>query len=429
MREFYLPYGKEKITGQIEDSHFAGMLVSELQNYQATKNGVEIVQEALKNPIGSSQLCELSIGKENIVIISSDHTRPVPSYIIMPLLLKEIRKGNPNAKITILISTGLHRKTTIEELEAKFGKEIMKNEKIIVHDCDDNDNLLYAGTLPSGGNLILNKRVVEADLLVAEGFIEPHFFAGFSGGRKSILPGVAGRETVLYNHNSAFIAHANSRTGVIEGNLIHKDMLYAARAVGLDFIVNVVIDGQHNPIFAVAGDCELAHKAGREFLASKCTVDAIPADIVISTNGGYPLDQNIYQSVKGLTAAEATVKKNGVIVMCSKAEDGHGGNVFYETFRDERNLCRMMKTFLDRKPEETIVDQWQSQIFARVLSKATVVFVSSCNDKMIEELHMIPAHSLESALEKAKAIVDNDNYTITVIPDGVSVIVKEKVTE
>lgn len=425
MKEFMLPYGKEKLAVQIEEEHFAGVLLSELHSYKAPKSGAELVQEALEHPIGSPRLCDMAVGKNNIVVISSDHTRPVPSHIIMPLLLAEIRKGNPDAKITILISTGLHRETTREELTAKFGTEIMEKETIIVHDCDDTDNMVYLGKLPSGGNLIINKIAAEADLLVAEGFIEPHFFAGFSGGRKSLLPGVASRETVMYNHNSAFIADPCSRTGIIDGNPIHNDMLYAARAARLDFIVNVVIDSEHAPIFAVAGDCDLAHRVGREFLASKCQVDAIPADIVISTNGGYPLDQNIYQSVKGMTAAEATVKEGGVIVMLSKAADGHGGKFFHETFRDEKDLNRMMQTFMDRKPEDTIIDQWQSQIFARVLLKATVVFVSSCEDQLVEDLHMIPAHSMEEAMEKAKSIVKKEDYKVTVIPDGVSVIVKE----
>ena len=425
MKEFMLPYGKEKLTVNIEDEHFAGVLLSDIHSYKAPKSGSELVQESLENPIGTPRLCEMAAGKKNIVVISSDHTRPVPSHIIMPLLLKEIRKGNPDADITILVSTGLHRATTDDELKAKYGDEIFNNEKIIVHNCDDKDNLVYLGKLPSGGNLIIDKIAAEADLLVAEGFIEPHFFAGFSGGRKSIFPGVASRETVMYNHNSAFIDSKYSRTGVIDGNPIHNDMLYAARAARLDFIVNVVLDADHNPIFSVAGDCDLAHRVGREFLKSKCQVDAIPADIVISTNGGYPLDQNVYQSVKGMTAAEATVKEGGVIIMLSKANDGHGGKSFYETFRDEKDLNRMMKTFLDRKPEETIVDQWQSQIFARVMLKAKVVFVSSCDDAMIEDFHMIPAHSMEEAMEKAKAIVNKPDYKVTVIPDGVSVIVKE----
>ena len=425
MKEFLLPYGKEKLKAEIEDSHLAGVLLSELHSYQAPKGGTELVLDALEHPIGSPRLCDMAAEKKKIVVISSDHTRPVPSHIIMPLLLKEIRKGNPGAEVTILISTGLHRETTREELEAKFGPEIMKNETVVVHNCDDKENMVYLGKLPSGGKLLINRLAVEADLLVAEGFIEPHFFAGFSGGRKSVLPGVASRETVMYNHNSAFIADPHARTGVIEGNPIHDDMLYAARAARLDCIVNVVIDANHDPVFAVAGDCDLAHRVGREFLASKCQVDAVPADIVISTNGGYPLDQNIYQSVKGMTAAEATVKEGGVIIMLSRASDGHGGKCFHETFRDEKDLNRMMKTFLNRKPEETIIDQWQSQIFARLLLKATVIFISSCEDRLVKDLHMIPAHSMEEAMEKAKEIVKKEDYTVTVIPDGVSVIVRE----
>lgn len=425
MKEFILPYGKETMTAAIEEEHLAGVLLSGLHEYQPAMTGSELVQYALEHPIGTPRLCELAEGKKRIVVISSDHTRPVPSHIIMPLLLAEIRKGNPDADITILISTGLHRETTGEELEAKFGSEIMEQENIIVHNCDDTENLVHLGTLPSGGELVLNRLAAEADLLVAEGFIEPHFFAGFSGGRKSVLPGVAGRQTVMYNHNSGFIAHPCARTGVIEGNPIHEDMLYAARKAGLAFIVNVVIDAAHDPIFAVAGDCDLAHREGREFLASRCQVNAVPADIVISTNGGYPMDQNIYQSVKGMTAAEATVKENGVIIMLSKAADGHGGKSFHETFREEKDLNRMMKSFLDRTPDETIIDQWQSQIFARVLLKARVIYISSCEDSLVEDLHMIPAHSMEEALEKAREIIKKEDYKITVIPDGVSVIVRE----
>lgn len=160
------------------------------------------------------------MGKKDVVIIASDHTRPVPSKIIMPLMLEEIRKGNPDADITILIATGCHRETAKEELVQKFGKDIVDNEKILVHDCDDTTNLVSLGRLPSGGELIINKIAVEADLLCSEGFIEPHFFAGFSGGRKSVLPGIASRKTVLANHRSAFIADDHARTGILEGNPI-----------------------------------------------------------------------------------------------------------------------------------------------------------------------------------------------------------------
>lgn len=425
MREFKLPYGKEKLVLNVDEKHLGGVLVSKIHEYNPDKSGEELVKAAIENPIGTPRLKDMVEGKKKIVVISSDHTRPVPSHIIMPVILEEIRKGNPDAEITILVSTGLHRATTKEELIGKYGEKICSKEKIVVHDCDDGNNLVYLGKLPSGGKLIINRIVAEADLVVAEGFIEPHFFAGFSGGRKSILPGVASRETVMYNHNSSFIASPYARTGIIDGNPIHNDMLYAARAARLDFIVNVVINAEHDPIYAVAGDCDLAHRAGREFLLSKCEVDAIPADIAVSTNGGYPLDQNIYQSVKGMTAAEATVKEGGVIIMLSKADDGHGGESFHSTFKNEKDIKKLMQSFLHRKPEDTIVDQWQSQILARVMLKAKVIFVSSAPDELIEDMSMIPAHSIEEAMEKAVSLVNNDDYKVTVIPDGVSVIVKE----
>lgn len=424
MKEFLLPYGKGELSAKIEEGHLAGVLVSGIAKYIPAKSGLELIHESLENPIGTPRLSVMAEGKKKVVVISSDHTRPVPSKLIMPLILKEIRAGNPEADITILIATGNHRITTDSELKDKFGEDIFGNENIVVHDCDDKDNLVYLGRLPSGGRLILNKIAAEADLLVAEGFIEPHFFAGYSGGRKSVLPGVASRKTVLFNHNSAFIANPYARTGVLENNPIHNDMLYAARLSRLAFIVNVVLDAKHEPIYCVSGDYDLAHKEGVKFLESKCQVKAMPADIVISTNGGYPLDQNIYQSVKGMTAAEATVKEGGVIIMLSKAEDGHGAPKFYETFRDERDDKRLLDGFLARSPEETIIDQWQSQIFARVLLKAKVVFVSSVDDGIVEDMHMIPAHSVDEALEKAKGIVGKPDYKVTVIPDGVSVIVK-----
>jgi len=422
---FHLPYGKKTLSLEVEDVHLAGVLVPELHLYKTAASEKEIIQNALENPIGSSRLCDMAVRKQKIVVISSDHTRPVPSHIIMPIILAEIRKGNPEAEITILVATGLHRTTTKAELEAKYGSEIVKKEVIEIHDCDDKNNLCYMGKLPSGGDLVINKMVVEADLVVAEGFIEPHFFAGFSGGRKSVLPGVASRETVMYNHNSAFIQNLHARTGILEGNPLHNDMLYAAEKVGLNFIVNVVIDSTHNPIFAVAGDCRLAHNKGCEFVTSKCQVNAALADIVISTNGGYPLDQNIYQSVKGMTAAESTVKENGVIIMVSEAVDGHGGESFHNTFCREKNLDNLMHMFLKRKPEGTIIDQWQSQIFARIMMKAQVIFVSGCDDRLVEDFQMIPAHSMKEAMDKAKKIIGKEDYKVTVIPDGVSIIVKE----
>ncbi len=417
------PYGREFIDLDIVDERLQGVLVSNLHHYEAKGDPLSLVEEALANPIGSPKLSELAKGKKNIVLIASDHTRPVPSKVIVPPMLREIRKGSPDADITILISTGCHRGTTKEELISKFGEEIVEKEKIVVHDCD-NSPLVHIGTLPSGGELIINKLVVDADLVCSEGFIEPHFFAGFSGARKSILPGIASRTTVLANHCSEFIDDPHARTGILEGNPIHKDMVWAARTAKLAFICNVVINAEKEAIYAVAGDMEEAHKAGCDFLSSLCKVDAKPADIVITTNGGYPLDQNIYQAVKGMTAAEASVKPGGVIIMMAKSNDGHGGEHFYHQMADEPDIEKTMALFLSRGRNETEPDQWQTQIFIRILRKAEVIYVSEAPDEMIRGLHMTPAHSLNEAMEIAEKIKGRD-ATITAIPDGVSVMVIE----
>ena len=418
------PYGKELIDYEVADERLQGVLVSNLHHYRAEKDPRSLVEDALASPIGSPKLSELAKGKKNVVLIASDHTRPVPSKVIVPPMLREIRKGNPDADITILISTGCHRGTTREELISKFGGEIVAREKIVVHDCD-NSPLVHIGTLPSGGGLIINKLVVDADLVCSEGFIEPHFFAGFSGGRKSILPGIASRTTVMANHCSEFIADPHARTGLLAGNPIHKDMVFAARAAKLAFICNVVINAEKEAIFAVAGDMEEAHEAGCRFLSSLCKVDAKPADIVISTNGGYPLDQNIYQAVKGMTAAEATVKPGGVIIMLAKSSDGHGGEHFYHQMADEPDIEKTLALFLSRGRNETVPDQWQTQIFIRVLQRATVIYMSDAPDEMVRGLHMIPVHSLEEAMAKAEEILGKKDATVTAIPDGVSVMVIE----
>ena len=422
--ELHFPYGKETLSIDIDDKNLKGVLVSCLHDYKSQKSPKDLVEEALMNPIGSERLSKLSEGKKKVVLICSDHTRPVPSKVIVPPMLREIRKGNPDAEVTIVISTGCHRATTREELIAKFGEEIVEKENIVIHKADESP-VTFLGILPSGGELLINSIVAEADLVCSEGFIEPHFFAGFSGSRKSILPGVASRTTVLANHCSEFIASPYSRTGILEGNPIHRDMVWAARKAKLAFICNVVINSEKEPIYAVAGDVEKAHEEGCRFLSSLCRVKAATADIVISTNGGYPLDQNIYQAVKGMTAAEATVREGGVIIMLAASNDGLGGDDFYHQMADEKDIHKTMALFLSRGRNETVPDQWQTQIFLRILMKATVVYVSSAPDGIVEDLHMVPAHSLEEALEKARKIVGKADATITAIPDGVSVIVEE----
>ncbi|MDU3211391.1 nickel-dependent lactate racemase [Anaerococcus sp.] len=420
-----LPYGKGFQETEISNERINGVLEASIEEYQPEDDQLTIVKKAMKNPINSKKLKELAVGKDKVVILISDHTRPVPSKYILPLMLKEIREGNPDADITLLVATGCHRGTTKEELIGKIGENIYKNEKIYIHDCDDESMLVTLDEkLPSGGNIVVNKLAAEADLLVAEGFIEPHFFAGYSGGRKSVFPGCCSRKAVMYNHNAEFIDSEYARTGNLENNPIHKDMIAAAKALGLVYIVNVVINSDKEVIHAVAGDLEKAHEAGTEWLKGKAGVDKRLADIAITSNGGYPLDQNIYQAVKSMTAAEATVKDGGVIIVSAESSDGTGGDAFYNAFVNEPDTERLYQSFLDTPKEETIPDQWESQILCRVLLKTkAIIYISDVDDEIIKTFHMIPVKTLDEAMEKANELMGNDS-SVTVIPNGISVFIK-----
>ncbi len=421
MAHFKLPYYKGYLECDIPDEEVRGVLVSKTEDYVPTLSETDLVKEALNNPIGTPSLSVLSQGKKHIVIISSDHTRPVPSHITMPLLLEEIRKNNKDVRITILIATGMHRPTTHEELVNKYGEKIVNEEEIVIHNAYKDEDMTFKGILPSGGELWLNKLVDEADLLISEGFIEPHFFAGFSGGRKSVLPGIASKKTVLWNHNAKFIASKNSRAGNLNDNPIHKDMLFAAKAAHLSFILNVVINGKKEIIKAFAGDLEEAHAHGCALVKEIAQVKPIYSDIVLTTNGGYPLDQNIYQTVKGMTAGEACVNEGGVIIICSSCADGTGGDFFYRLLADEPTAKAAYQKLNDVDPSKTEFDQWEAQILARILTKANVIIVSDkCDPKIITSMHIMHATTIDEALQKAYQLVGNKK--VTIIPDGISVI-------
>ncbi|CEP44698.1 uronate isomerase [[Clostridium] sordellii] len=422
--EIKLPYSKSGMYVNIPDKNMIKVLQSKAHDFKTTLSESEIVKKALENPIESETLEELVKDKKDVVIITSDHTRPVPSRITLPIILNKIRNSNPDIDIKIIISTGCHRPSTREELVYKMGEEIVDKENIIMHFANDEESMVKVGKLPSGGDLIVNKAIMETDLLIAEGFIEPHFFAGFSGGRKSVLPGVASVKTIMYNHCSEFIDSPYARTGNLKNNPIHEDMLQAAKSVNLAFILNVAIDKDKKVIGAFAGNLEKAHEAGCEFVTKLSKVDSVDADIVVSTNGGYPLDQNIYQTVKGMTAAEATCKENGVIIMVSACNDGHGGQSFYDSVASASSPTEILEKVRKIPKSETIPDQWEFQILARILERFTVIMVTDlCDPQMIKNMHMKHASSFEEALQMAFDIKGKD-AKVAVIPDGVSVIVK-----
>lgn len=420
-----IPFGKAGMT-LTADLTGAEVLESHIGELKASDTEDGLVKAAMASPIQSPHLRELAAGKKTCTIIISDHTRPVPSRHIIPFMLQELREGNPDIDITLLVATGFHRLTGKDELVAKLGQDIVDNEKIVIHDSRNADSNMEIGTLPSGAKCVIDKIAAQADLLVAEGFIEPHFFAGFSGGRKSVLPGVCDQVTVLGNHCSKFIASPYARTGVLEHNPLHEDMVAAAKFAHLAYIVNVIIDEDKKVVAAFAGDPFEAHRQGCDFLLGYCQVKPeTRGDIVISSNGGYPLDQNIYQSVKGLTAAEAAAADGAVLIMVSSCTDGHGGQSFYDALSSCASPQALTEEVLATPQDHTKPDQWEYQIMARVLGKHRVIYVTDpAQRQVIEDIKIEWAPDVDTALARAREIKGADAHLV-VIPNGISVMVRE----
>lgn len=424
-RTIPIPYYTSTLALHVEEENLKAVLTAKMHGFHAEKSQEQLVLDALEHPVGSPRLRTLAEGKRKIVIVTSDHTRAVPSKITLPLLLKEIRSGNPDADITILIATGLHRPTTEEEQCRMFGDEIVDHEKIAINNAFAPEQFVELCTLPSGAVFQVNRLAAECDLLVTEGFVEPHFFAGFSGGRKSILPGICSERTVNENHSYKAVSHPRSNSGMLKDNPIHADMLCAAKAVNVQFIFNVALDGEKKIVAAWAGDLEKAHEAGVAFIRQWSQCPVVTGDIVITSNGGYPLDQNLYQSPKAMATAEACAGEDGVIIMCCSCCDGMGGAHFGQLI--QRGTPDEIDRYLSSiPPEKTIPEQWCTQVCVRVLRKHPVILVTTfLNHDEVRKANMIPASTPDEALEIAYRL-KGEQASVVVIPDGVSVLtVKE----
>ena len=424
-RTIPIPYYTSTLELHVEEENLKAVLTAKMHGFHAEKSQEQLVLDALEHPVGSPRLRELAQGRRKIVIVTSDHTRAVPSRITLPLLLKEIRSGNPGADITILIATGLHRPTTEEEQRRMFGDEIVDHEKIVINNAFDPDQFVELCTLPSGAVFQVNKLAAECDLLVTEGFVEPHFFAGFSGGRKSILPGICSQRTVNENHSYRAVSHPRANSGMLKDNPIHADMLCAAKAVNVQFIFNVALDGDKKIVAAWAGDLEKAHEAGVAFIRQWSQCPVVTGDIVVTSNGGYPLDQNLYQSPKAMATAEACAGEDGVIIMCCSCCDGMGGAHFGEIL--QRGTPDEIDRYLSEiPPQKTIPEQWCAQVCVRVLRRHQVILVTTFLDHdEVRRANMIPASTPDEALEIAYRL-KGEHASVVVIPDGVSVLtVKE----
>ncbi len=379
----------------------------------------QVLRALLAQPLGSPPLAELARGRREACILICDITRPVPNALMLGPILETLEAaGIARDRILILVATGLHRPNEGEELVEMVGQEIVDRYRIVNHRGCCRDEHTYLGASPGGVPVWIDSRYVEADLKLAIGLIEPHFMAGFSGGRKLICPGIAALETVRAWHSPRFLEDRRSDCGILQGNPVHEENTWIARRAGCDFIANVVLDDQRQPLHFVAGDMEQAFERGCDFVRRVVT-DSIPepADIVVTSSAGYPLDTTFYQSIKGLAAALPIVKPGGTIILAASLSEGVGSEAFSGLFREHASPAAFVERIL-RDPDYFVMDQWQLEKMAAVCRQAKIVVVSDgLPAGTLERLFVRPAESVESAVGQAIAEY-GPQATLAVIPKG-----------
>lgn len=359
------------------------------------------IRDALDHPIGAPPLAEVARGKRNAVVVISDKTRPVPNGILLPPILETLEQsGIPQGAIEILVGTGLHRPNSREELVEMTSESLVGRYRIRNHVARDASQHRYLGRTRRGTGIWLDRGYLEADLKIVTGFIEPHLMAGFSGGRKGVAPGLAGVEMMRSLHGPTMLED-NVGPGILEGNPFHEDLVEIARRAGMDFLVNVSIDRSHRLTGVFAGDLELAHAAGVRAVEREVRIDlSEPADIVVTSAGGYPLDATFYQSVKGLVSALNIVKRGGTIILVAQISEGVGSADFQRLLSELQGNDEFMARI--RSPGFFVVDQWMVQHLCQVLRKAEVILVTGgLSAERTLSLHAAPAATVEEALARA----------------------------
>jgi nickel-dependent lactate racemase len=328
MVDVWLPYGKTDVCVRVPARNLLGII--EPVERQGAPDGKAEVERALKEPIGSKRLSEIAKPESKVAIVVDDATRKAPSeMMLLPVLAELNAAGVKDENVTVIFGCGTHRAVKPEEAAALLGAEALKRVKAVSHDCQAKD-LVHVGTTKTHGNKVYVNRVfAEADVKVLLGDVDFHYYAGYGGGRKSVLPAVCGSETIKRNH--AMLLHANARTGNLEDNPVHRDMTEAARLAKVDFIVNVVENKRGEIVKAFAGDMEQAFLEAVKLVDEmyRVTVDR-RADIVVVSAGGHPADINLYQAYKALDNALDAVKRGGVIILVAECPEGHGNQVFYD---------------------------------------------------------------------------------------------------
>ncbi|MBS33906.1 MAG: hypothetical protein CMO68_05815 [Verrucomicrobiales bacterium] len=370
---------------------------------------------ALQNPIGSQALLERISADTKICIAFTDITRATPNDRIIPWLLEHL--GGRGDNITLLNQLGTHRPNTREELETLLTPEVVANYRVLNHEPENPDALVQVGTTADGTPALLNRHIVEADLRIVTGFIEPHFFAGFSGGVKGIMPGCAGLETVMSNHGAKNIGDPRATFGITDGNPLWEELRDIALKTGPSFVLNVTLNEQRDITNVFAGDILEAHRAGCAFVKRSAMQPVEqPFDIVVTTNSGYPLDLNLYQGVKGMSAGARVLKEGGTLILAAECREGvPGGSPLDELLRNAGSTEEILAKL--SMPGFVRPEQWQAQIQSLVQRKAEVLVHSLLDEKTVAACHLKSCPDISAEVAR-RLNAEGPETRLAVLPQG-----------
>jgi nickel-dependent lactate racemase len=410
-----LAYGKTGLEIDLPDQ--LNVTVVEPKYVPALPDQKAALRQALLDPIGSPPLRDLVKAEDRVGIVFCDITRPAPSHLMIPAILEELAHV-PRQNITLFNALGTHRPNTQEELRGMLGDKLVDNYRIVQNNAFDQATQVHLGITQRGHEIWLNREFVESDAKILTGFIEPHFFAGFSGGGKMVMPGMAGQRTVLGNHDAGMIADPQATWGITRGNPIREEIREVALRVNPTFMLHVTLNRDKEITGIFGGDLDAAHAAGCAFVKKTAMVPVPqPFDIVITTNSGYPLDLNLYQSVKGMSAAAQVVRERGAIIVAADCWDGVPEHGLYGQLLREADSPRALLDTI-HTPGFLKQDQWQAQIQAQIQIKADVyVRTDNLTHEQIEMALFKPSPRVEDTLN---LLLDRygPDARICVLPEG-----------
>jgi nickel-dependent lactate racemase len=390
-----LAYGKKRQGVEIPD-HVLTEVV-EPRYVEGVQDPLKAVKDALKKPIGHKPLSSAVESGQKVAIIFSDITRATPYHILVPALLDSLNHI-PDKDITFFCATGTHRDATPGELETILGKEVRERFRIVQNEAANLASHQHVGTTASGNRILMNKEILEHDLRILTGFIEPHFFAGFSGGGKALMPGMAHVETIRHNHSIRNLEHPKARWGTTRGNPLWEEVMEAAEFATPVFLLNITLNRDNEITGVFTGDLRKAHHMGCAFAKETAMVGLDkPFDVVITSNAGYPLDLNVYQSVKGMSAAERVVKKGGTIILAAECWDGIPAGSDYETILTSVDSVQELMGFI-KNHEPDLKDTWQVFFQAMIQMKADVYLYSGLDPETVKSTHLKPVEDMNQLI-------------------------------